>query len=58
MAISEATKQAIWIRHFLYAIGKGSIYHGAPTTIYEDNQGAIEIADDPTNHPKTKHIAV
>ena len=25
---------------------------------YEDNQGAIEIADDPTNHPKTKHIAV
>ncbi|ODM21132.1 hypothetical protein SI65_04185 [Aspergillus cristatus] len=58
MAVSEAAKQAIWTRHFLYAIGKGSIYRDAPTTIYEDNQGAIKIADNPINHPKTKHIAV
>lgn len=58
MAVSEATKQAIWVRHFLYAIGKGSIYREAPTTIYEDNQGAIKIAENPINHPKTKHIAV
>ncbi|BCR87868.1 uncharacterized protein ACHE_40432S [Aspergillus chevalieri] len=58
MAVSEAAKQAVWIRHFLYAIGKGSIYRDAPTTIYEDNQGAIKIADNPINHPKTKHIAV
>ena len=58
MAVSEATKQVIWIRHFLYSIGKGSVYHGAPTTICEDNQGAIKIADNPINHPKTKHIAV
>jgi hypothetical protein len=58
MAVSEATKQAIWIRHFLYAIRKDSIYRDAPTTIYEDNQGAIKIADNPINHPKTKHIAV
>ena len=40
------------------SIGKGSVYHGAPTTICEDNQGAIKIADNPINHPKTKHIAV
>ncbi|EYE90608.1 uncharacterized protein EURHEDRAFT_510308 [Aspergillus ruber CBS 135680] len=58
IAASEAAKQAIWIRHFLYAIGKEAIYHGAPTTIYEDNQGAIKIAENPINHPKTKHIAV
>lgn len=58
MAVSEATKQAIWVRHFLYAIGKGSIYREAPTTIYEDNQGAMKIAGNPINHPKTKHIAV
>lgn len=58
MAVSEAAKQAIWVRHFLHAIGKGSIYHDAPTTIYEDNRGAINIADNPINHPKTKHIAV
>ncbi|BCR88813.1 uncharacterized protein ACHE_50011A [Aspergillus chevalieri] len=58
MAVSEAAKQAIWIRHFLYAIGKGSIFCNVPTTIYEDNQGAIKIADNPVDHPKTKHIAV
>ena len=58
MAVAEAAKQAIWIRHFLYSTGKGSMYHGSPTVIYEDNQGAIKIADNPVNHPKTKHIAV
>lgn len=44
MALAEAAKQAIWIRHFLYSIGKESIYRGLPTVIYEDNQGAIKIA--------------
>ena len=58
MAVSEAAKQAIWTRHFLYAVGKDAIYRNSPTTIYEDNQGAIKIADNPINHPKTKHIAV
>ena len=57
MAVSEAAKQMIWTRHFLYSIGKGSIYSG-PTTIYEDNRGAINLADNPIDHPKTKHIAV
>lgn len=43
MAISEATKQAIWIRHFLYAIGKGSIYHGAPTTITKTIKAPLRL---------------
>ena len=58
MAVSEAAKQAIWIRHFLYSIRKEEVYNMAPTTIYEDNQGAIKLADNPVIHPKTKHIAV
>ena len=58
VAVSEAAKQAIWIRHFLYAIGKGMTYCSSPTTLFEDNQGAIKIADNPVNHPRTKHIAV
>ena len=58
MAMSEASKQAIWIHHFLYSIGKESVYNGTPTTIFEDNQGAIKLTDNPVNHPKTKHIAV
>ena len=58
MAVLEAAKQAIWIRHFLYSIGKETVYNMALTTIYEDNQGVIKLADNPVNHPKTKHIAV
>ena len=29
-----------------------------PITIYEDNNGCISIANNPTNHRKTKHIDV
>ena len=58
MAVLEAAKQAIWIRHFLHSIGKEMVYNMAPMTIYEDNQGVIKLADNPVNHPKTKHIAV
>lgn len=58
MAISEAAKQAVWIRHFLYSIGKEVMYKMVLTTIYKDNQGAIKLADNPVNHLKTKHIAV
>lgn len=57
MAVSEVAKQAIWIRHFLYSLGRGFKTAG-PTLIYEDNQGAIKLADNPVDHPKTKHIAV
>ena len=58
IALFDAAKQAIWIWHFLYSIGKSGIYYNTPTTIYEDNEGAIKIADNPVNHPHTKHIGV
>lgn len=58
VALSEAAKQTIWIRHFLHCIGRGSAYKNQPTVIYEDNQGAIAIANNPTNHSRTKHISV
>ena len=58
MAVLEVSKQAIWIHHFLYSISKESVYNGTPTTIYEDNQGAIKLTDNPVNHPKMKYIAV
>lgn len=57
MALAEATKQAVWIRHFLHSIGK-SQYNAGPTMICEDNMGALKLADNPVYHPKTKHIAV
>ena len=30
----------------------------APTTIYEDNQGAIELAKNAKYHNRTKHIDI
>ena len=30
----------------------------APTTIYEDNQGAIDLSKNPKHHDRTKHIDV
>ena len=31
---------------------------GAPTSIYEDNQGAIEFAKNDKHHNRTKHIDI
>ena len=58
MAVLEASKQAIWICHFLYSIGKEMVYNGTLMIIFEDNQGMIKLVDNPVNHLKTKHIAV
>ena len=30
----------------------------APTTIFEDNQGAIDLVNNPVHHRRTKHIDV
>ena len=30
----------------------------SPTTLYEDNQGAIELAKNPKFHNRTKHIDI
>ena len=58
MAVLEASKQAIWICHFLYSIGKEMVYNGTLMIIFEDNQDTIKLVDNPVNHLKTKHIAV
>ena len=56
MALAEATRQGIWIRHFLYAVQKGE--KQPSLLVYEDNQGSIRLATNPTNHARTKHIMV
>lgn len=63
ISLSEAVKQAIWIRHFLFSVNKQRVYHGndessTPILLFEDNQGAIRLTENPIDHPKTKHIAV
>jgi hypothetical protein len=58
IALSEAGKQAVWLRHLLYALRKSHVYTEKPTTIYADNQGSINLSANPIFHSRTKHIQV
>ena len=55
MAATLATKEAMWLRRLLSELGHGP---QGPTTVYEDNQGAIAIAQNPVFHQRTKHIDI
>ena len=55
VALSQATQEAIWMRKLLSDIGCKS---EEPTTMYEDNQGAIEISKNAKFHNRAKHIDV
>jgi hypothetical protein len=53
VALSFATQEAIWLRRLIESIGSTTV---SSTTIYEDNQGAIELSRNPKHHNRTKHI--
>ncbi len=55
VALSFATQEAIWLRHLLENIG---MKEDGPSTIFEDNNGAIELSKNPKFHDRTKHIDV
>ena len=55
VALSAATQECIWLRRLVESLG---IKIDLPTTIFEDNQGAIDIAKNPKHHGRTKHIDV
>src|SRR5258708_26086007 len=55
MAMTHASKEAIWIQQFLHDI---HFPLSNPTTLLVDNQGAIALASNPTFHVRTKHISV
>jgi hypothetical protein len=57
MALSEAAKEAAWIRSLL----SGLQYQGPdlnPIELCGDNQGSLALAENPTFHRGSKHIAV
>lgn len=60
MSLAEAPKQGVWLKHFLWSINKPGCVRGLEraTIMYEDNQGAIALTDNPNDHPRTKHIAI
>ena len=55
VALSSATQEAVWLRRLMEDLGREM---AAPTTIYEDNQGAIELAKNAKYHNRTKHIDI
>eukprot|EP00794_Sanderia_malayensis_P002751 gene2751-biopygen2271 len=55
VSMSFAAQEAIWLRRLLNSL---EIKKSNPCTLYEDNQGAIALSKNPTNHPRTKHIDV
>jgi len=58
MALTQATKEAIWIRQLLSEIGMTPKTSREPTIIRSDNQGCISLAKNSVHHARTKHIDI
>ena len=55
VTLSSAAQEAIWLRRLMDDLHQKV---DEPTIIFEDNQGAIEMAKNPKNHKRTKHIDI
>ena len=55
IALTEGTKQLVWLRRFLLDLGFDQSH---PTSIHSDNLSAITLSHDATYHVCTKHINV
>jgi len=56
IALSEAVKEAIWIRNFINNLGVGITFDSVP--IHVDNESAIKLAKNPEFHQRSKHIDI
>jgi hypothetical protein len=55
MALSEAMREALWLRQLLIEVDIGFVQ---PITIRVDNQSAIKLAENPVQHQRSKHIDI
>lgn len=55
MALYEGVREALWLKSLAISI---HINIDKPIIIYEDNNGCISIANNPTNHKRSKHIDI
>jgi len=53
MACTHTAQEAIWLRQLLEQL---VFKQSSPTDLLGDNQGAIALAKNPGDHPRTKHI--
>ena len=55
IATSDATKEVVWIKKFIF--GLGVVPSSAdPITLLCDNNGAIAQAKEPRSHQRYKHV--
>ena len=55
MAINEVAKELMWLRIILKEM---NINVKSPSILYVDNQSAIKISENDTEHDRTKHIDI
>jgi len=55
MALTEATKELLWLRGLLTELG---YENDNPTDLFTDNQSALALAKNPVSHARAKHIDV
>jgi len=55
MALTQATKEALWLKALFESIG---VKMRKPLAILADNQGAIKLARNQEFHQRTKHIDI
>lgn len=55
MALFEGSREACWLKSILTDIKLEVL---KPIIIFEDNNGCISIANNPTDHKRTKHIDI
>lgn len=55
MALFEGVREALWLKSLINEV---KLELKGPIDIFEDNQGCISIANNPTSHKRTKHIDI
>ena len=58
MALTEATKELIWIRNLLAELGYFNNTDSKSTELYSDSQSAIALSKNPVSHARAKHIDI
>jgi hypothetical protein len=55
MALTQASKEAVWIKRLLEELGT---HHSGAVTINGDNQGSLSLARNAVFHARSKHIDI
>jgi hypothetical protein len=55
IALSECCREVVYMRQMMEFLREPL---GQPTVVYEDNQGAIDLTNNPCHHKRSKHIEV